>query len=184
MDPGPVAYSDAASQRALEALLAARAGPKGMEELERALARCAGRDSERDNPLLGRLGHASADREFYQAVYRRLVELHPLPPNALQQLGPRRSGAIVEYLAGSAGIEPSRLESGEVRPVHAAADEPVTLQLVLDVVKPSRDAASRGGRGMTSWRPERRRSRSAPSSRVGAPIDVPHPGECPVGPKG
>src|SRR5262245_61315613 len=32
---------------------------------------------------------------------------------------------------------------------------------------------------MTSWRPERWRSRSAPSARVGAPIDVPHPGEQP-----
>jgi hypothetical protein len=96
--------------------------------------------------LLGLLGRASPDREFYQAVYRRLGELYPLPPNALQELGARRAGVTVEYLAGSAGIEPSRLESGEVRPVHAAADEPVILQLALDVVKPSRDAVSRGGR--------------------------------------
>src|SRR5262249_1930213 len=35
-DPGPIAYSDAATQRALEALLGTRAGPKGMEELEQA----------------------------------------------------------------------------------------------------------------------------------------------------
>ena len=145
-DPGPIAYSDAATQRALEAQLAARAGPKAMEELARAFTTRTGRDPERVNPLLGLLGRASPDREFYQAVYRRLVELYPLPPNALQELGARRAGVTVEYLAGSAGIEPSRLESGEVRPVHAAVDEPVTLQLALDVVKPSRDgaAASRG----------------------------------------
>src|SRR5262245_41634486 len=145
-DPGPVAYSDAASQRALEALLARRAGPKGMEELARAFARRVGRDPERVNPLLGLLGRASADREFYQAVYRRLVEVYPLPPTALQELGARRAAVIAEYLAGSAGIEPGRLESGEVRPVHAAADGPVTLQLALDVVKPSRDTALRGRR--------------------------------------
>jgi hypothetical protein len=145
-DPGPIAYSDAATQRALEAQLVARAGPKAMEELARAFTTRTGRDPERVNPLLGLLGRASPDREFYQAVYRRLVELYPLPPNALQELGARRAGVTVEYLAGSAGIEPSRLESGEVRPVHAAVDEPVPLQLALDVVKPSRDgaAASRG----------------------------------------
>src|SRR5262249_52774898 len=93
-DPGPVAFSDAATQRALEALLAARAGPKGMEELERAFAQRAGRDPERINPLLGRLGRASPDREFYEAVYGRLVELYPLPPNALQGLGVRRATEI------------------------------------------------------------------------------------------
>jgi hypothetical protein len=141
-DPGPIAYSDAATQRALEALLAERAGPKGMEELGRAFTRRAGREPERLNPVLGLFGRASPDREFYQAVYRRLVELYPLPPNVLQELAARRAGAIVEYLAGSASIEPSRLESREVRPVHAAADEPITMQLGLDVARPSREAAA------------------------------------------
>ena len=146
-DPGPIASSDAATQRALEALLAARAGPKGMEELEHAFGRRAGRDPERVNPVLALFGRASPDRDFYQAVYRRLVELHPLPPNALQELAAHRTGANVEYLAGSASIEPSRMESGEVRAIHAAADQPVSTPLALDVVKTSRDAAapSRGG---------------------------------------
>ena len=150
-DPGPIAYSDAATQRALETLLASRAGPKAMEELERAFTQRAGREPDRVNPVLALLGRASPDREFYQAVYRRLVELYPLPPSALPELAARRAGAIVEYLAGTAGIEPSRLETGEVRSVHAAADEPVTTQLALDVVKPSRHAAasSREGRGDT-----------------------------------
>jgi hypothetical protein len=150
-DPGPIAYSDAATQRALETLLASRAGPKAMEELERAFTQRAGREPDRVNPVLALLGRASPDREFYQAVYRRLVELYPLPPSALPELAARRAGAIVEYLAGTASIEPSRLETGEVRSVHAAADEPVTTQLALDVVKPSRDAAasSREGRGDT-----------------------------------
>ena len=63
-----------------------------MEELARAFTTRTGRDPERVNPLLGLLGRASPDREFYQAVYRRLVELYPLPPNALQELGARRRG--------------------------------------------------------------------------------------------
>jgi hypothetical protein len=150
-DPGPIAYSDAATQRALEALLASRAGPNAMEELERAFAQRAGREPDRVNPLLGLLGRASPDREFYQAVHRRLVELYPLPPRALPELAARRAGAIVQYLAGTAGVEPSRLATGEARAAHVAADEPVTAQLALDVVKPSRDAAatSRGRRDET-----------------------------------
>jgi hypothetical protein len=165
-DPGPIASSDAATQRALEALLAARAGPKGMEELEHAFGRRAGRDPERVNPVLAWFGRASPDREFYQAVYRRLVELHPLPPNALQELAAHRTGAIVEYLAGSASIEPSRMESGEVRAIHAAADQPVSTPLALDVVKTSRDAAaaSRGGPDTVATRAPARGERS---ERVG-----------------
>src|SRR6185436_12088259 len=99
-DPGPIAYSDAATQRALESLLAARAGPKGMEEIERAFKAHTAREPDRINPILGRLGRASPDREFYQAVYRRLVELYPLPANALPDLAARRAMAIVEYLTG------------------------------------------------------------------------------------
>jgi hypothetical protein len=65
----------------------------------------AGREPDRVNPVMALFGRASPDREFYQAVYRRLVELYPLPPNALQELAAHRAGAIVEYLAGSASIE-------------------------------------------------------------------------------
>jgi hypothetical protein len=141
-DPGPIAYSDAATQRALESLLAARAGPKGMEEIERAFKAHTAREPDRINPILGRLGRASPDREFYQAVYRRLVELYPLPANALPDLAARRATAIVEYLTGSAGMDASRAEFGEARSIHANADQPVAAQLTLDVVKPSRDTAA------------------------------------------
>jgi hypothetical protein len=139
-DPGPIAYSDAATQRALEKLLEARAGPKGMEELAREFRRRAGRDPERVNPVMALVERASPDREFYQAVYRRLVELYPLSPNALPELASRRAGVIIGYLTGATGIEPSRIESGDVRAIHAAADQSVSTQLGLDVVKTSRDA--------------------------------------------
>lgn len=140
-DSGPIAYSDAATQRALESLLAARAGPKAMEELVQGFKRSAGRDPERVSPLLGLLGRASPDREFYQAVERRLVELYPLPATALQELAAHRSEAIVEYLVGSTGTEPSRIESEEVRAIHGAAGQLVPAQLALDVLKTSRDGA-------------------------------------------
>jgi hypothetical protein len=147
-DPGPIAYSDAATQRALEAMLAARLWPNGLEELERAFKRDTGRDPERLNRVMAVFGRASPDREFYQRVFRRLVELYPLPEGEPQRLATRRAHAIVEYLARSAAIEPARMESGEVRAVSALPDEAVTARLALDVVKrASSGCRISGGRG-------------------------------------
>jgi hypothetical protein len=146
-DPGPIAYSDAATQRALERLLADRAGPKGMEELERAFQARTGREPDRVNPVLGRLGRASPDRDFYQALEGRLVELYPLPPDALPELAAQRAGAIVQYLVGSGGIDSGRAQSGEVRAVQSGADRPITAQLGLDVVKAARETAAYPRRG-------------------------------------
>jgi hypothetical protein len=165
--PGPIAYSDAATQRALEALLAARAGPKGMEELAHTFTRRAGREPDRVNPVLALLGRASPDREFYQAVYRRLVEVYPLPPNALPELAARRARAIVEYVAGSASIEPSQVDSGEVRAVNATGDQPVTAQLALDVVETSRDATAASQGGLDSSAATPTPSIREPTERVG-----------------
>ena len=156
-----------------------------MEELERAFKARAGRGPDRVNPVLGLFGRASPDREFYQAVYRRLVELYPLPANALPELAARRAEVIAEYLAGSGGIEPSRMESGEVRAVHAAEDQPVTAQLALDVVKASRDATASSGEGRGSAVASRASAIGERSARVDrrsnevrAPAgDMPAPGD-------
>jgi len=141
-DPGPMAYSDAATQKALEAMLVARAGPKAVDELARAFKWSSGRDPERVNRVLALFGRASPDREFYQAVFQRLVESYPLPESELEVLAARRAEFIVEYLARSAEIEPSRLESGEARAVNASSDRAVTMQLELDVIKAPVDAVS------------------------------------------
>jgi Domain of Unknown Function (DUF748) len=141
-DPGPMAYSDAATQKALEAMLVARVGPKGVEELARAFKWSSGRDPERVNRVLALFGRASPDREFYQAVFQRLVESYPLPESELEVLAARRAEVIVEYLVRSAGIAPSRMESGEARAVNAPSDRAVTMQLALDVLKAPVDAVS------------------------------------------
>src|SRR5262249_52133028 len=127
-DPGPVPYSDGATQKALEAKLVARAGPNAVEELAQAFKRTSGREPERVNRVLALFGRASPDREFYQAVFRRLVESYPLPEGELEVLAARRAEVIVEYLARSAGVEPSRLESGEPRTVKPPSDRAATPQ--------------------------------------------------------
>ena len=134
-DPGPIAYSDAATQLALEGLLAARAGPKAAEELERAFQKNQGRDSQRVSRAMALFGKASPDREFYQAMFQRLVELYPLPETEPQRLATRRAQSIVEYLIQSAGVDPRRVESGEIRTVSGSSDQAVAAELSLGLVK-------------------------------------------------
>jgi len=134
-DPGPIAYSDAATQRALEGLLAARAGPKAVEELERDFKKNAGRGPQRVSWVMALFGKASPDREFYQVMFQRLVKLYPLPETEPQRLAARRAETIVEYLVQSAGVDPSRVESGETRTVSSPSDEAVAVELSLGLVK-------------------------------------------------
>src|SRR5262249_19189182 len=94
------------------------------------------------NRVLALFGRPSPDRQFYQAVFQQLVEKYPLPDNELHVLATRRAQVIVEYLTGSAGIEPSRLESGEAGAVNAPSDRAVTTQAALDVVKTPGEAGS------------------------------------------
>jgi len=133
-DPGPIAYSDAATQRALETMLAARTGTKAAAELEREFKKNAGRDPERVSRLLALFGKASPDREFYQALFQRLVESYPLPETELQRLATRRAEAITEYLVQSAGLDPGRVEAGEARAA-SASDQTVAAELSLGLVK-------------------------------------------------
>jgi hypothetical protein len=92
--------------------------------------------------VLALFGRASPDREFYQAVFQRLVESYRLAESELEVLAARRAEVIVEYLARSASIAPSRMESGEARAVNAPSDRAVTTQLALDVIRAPVDTVS------------------------------------------
>jgi uncharacterized protein involved in outer membrane biogenesis len=127
-DPGPVLFDTARTQRALEALLVARSGQDAPAQFAAAFGKERGREATRVNPLLGRVGRASQDRELYEAMYRRLVELQPLPDGALQALARERSAVIVKQLAAG-GLDAARL--GQKDP--EAAGDAVTAKLSLDV---------------------------------------------------
>lgn len=135
-DPGPVLFGSARTQRALEALLVARSGEGAPAQFAAAFGKERGREASRINPLLGRVGRASQDLELYEAMYRRLIELQPLPDAALAQLARERSAVILKQLAGS-GLEAGHLGEKEPEPTSDA----VTAKLMLDVAKtPATDA--------------------------------------------
>ncbi len=79
-------------------------------------SRVAGRDPERVSRLLALFGKASPDREFYQAMFERLVASYPLPETELQRLATRRAKAITEYLVQSAGLDAGRVKPEKPAP--------------------------------------------------------------------
>ncbi|HET9664560.1 MAG TPA: DUF748 domain-containing protein, partial [Burkholderiales bacterium] len=129
-DPGPVLFGNARTQRALEALLVARSGPDAPAQFAAAFGKEQGREATRVNPILGRFGRASPDGDLYEAMYRRLIELQPLPEAALQELARERSAVILKQLSTS-GLDPLHLAEKEPE----ASSDALTAKLSLDVAK-------------------------------------------------
>jgi len=132
-DPGPIAYGTAETQRALEALLTHRGGPEAISELAAAYAKRTGTRPVRVNPVLALFGRGSKDRDFYEAVFGRIVALEPLPDEAPRLLAARRAQAIVDALA-KAGVSPGRLQSGGITQVKSSSGTAIETELALDVM--------------------------------------------------
>lgn len=125
--PGPLAFDNAKTQRALEKLAENKlaAFQSGYEE-------SSGKKIKRVNPALALLGQASEDSAFYQALFDYLVETAPLPQAELQTLAEQRGLAIVQDLAGRAGEDNARITVGPA--VQTAEQEkfvPAKLELSI-----------------------------------------------------
>ena len=133
-DPGPVAFDQVKTQRALEAMLTERAGGKAVEELHASFEKSAGRKVERANPVLAVVGRGSGDRAFYEALFRRLVETAPLGETDVAALGQRRGEAIARVLKERAGNVADRVEIGDTRAAEHAEKNAVPTRLELGAV--------------------------------------------------
>jgi hypothetical protein len=133
-EPGPVALDDARTQRALEKLMAARSGKDAMAQFTAEFEKNAGRKAKRVNPALALLGTGSDDREFYEAIYRRLVELHPLAAAELETLARRRAAAVSQALVEDAGVDAARVATGEAGATGEATQDTIETKLRLDVL--------------------------------------------------
>ncbi|MCC6610210.1 MAG: DUF748 domain-containing protein [Burkholderiales bacterium] len=133
--PGPVAFDAAKTQVALEKLMGARAGERAMAEFQAGFEQRVGRKAARVNRALALIGKGSADREFYEALYARLVALHPLDAAELEALAKRRATAVAEALVKTAGVEPARVAIGKPEATSEAARDTVGTRLRLDVLK-------------------------------------------------
>jgi uncharacterized protein involved in outer membrane biogenesis len=133
-DPGPVAYDQAKTQRALETLLSGRAGGKALEEFQSSYEKSSGKTAERVNPVLALVNRASPDRAFYEAMFRRLVELAPLTDADVAALGRRRGEATARALKESAGAEAARVDVGDTEAAGRAERNAVPTRLELGAV--------------------------------------------------
>lgn len=132
-DPGPVAFDDARTQRALEKLLEARAGDQAVDEFQAQYQRETGETVKRVNPLLAMVGQASPGIAFYEALFKHLVEIHPLADADLQALAEQRAAAMAQSLISDAGIDAPRVETGPVESVGKSGQDQVESALSLGV---------------------------------------------------
>lgn len=136
-DPGPVAFDQAQSQRALEKLFEARAGDNAVDEFQAQFEKQTGKTVQRVNPVLALLGQESPDHAFYEALFEHLVEIHPLAEADLMALAQRRAEVVAESLVTDAGVDSRRVGIGKFEAVKAARDNMVESALTLDVQQAS-----------------------------------------------
>jgi hypothetical protein len=133
-EPGPVAFDNAKTQRALEKLMTARAGKDAIAQFTAEFEKKAGRKASRVNPALAFFGKGSDDRDFYEALYRRLVELHPLADAELQALGRQRATAVSQALVKDAGVDAARVALGKTEATVETPHDTIETKLRLDVL--------------------------------------------------
>ncbi|OGQ97841.1 MAG: hypothetical protein A2505_02700 [Deltaproteobacteria bacterium RIFOXYD12_FULL_55_16] len=126
-DPGPLAFDQAKTQRALEGLAGNRLAAFAAD-----YQKSTGNKAKRVNPALALLGRASEDHDFYQALFAYLAENTTLPENKLPELAEQRGAAIVKELSQRAGVSPERVSVGPASQ-EEGQDKAVPARLELGV---------------------------------------------------
>jgi hypothetical protein len=111
-DPGPVAFDDVKTQRALEAMLRERGGDKAVDEVMARYEKSSGKKADRANRMLSLVGRGAGDRALYEAFYQQLVATAPLSESEVTELAKRRGEATVRALNESGGAAAGRAEAG------------------------------------------------------------------------
>jgi len=107
-EPGPVAFDNGKTQRALESL----AGDEGLKTALDEYEKTTGKKANRVNPALALIGKGSEDRDFYQALFAYLVKTAPLPQAELERLADQRGKAIAQELTDRVGADAARITVG------------------------------------------------------------------------
>jgi hypothetical protein len=130
-DPGPVAFDQVKTQRALETLLTERGGAKALDEFQAGFEKTAGKKAERASRVLALVGRGSGDRAFYEALFKTLVETAPLAESEVTALGQRRGEATARVLKERAGGAAARVEVGDTQAASRLERNAVPTRLEL-----------------------------------------------------
>ena len=137
--PAPIVFESAATQRALERLVAKKAAdPAVVRDLAAQYAKRTGAEPKRAGMILRDAG----DAEFYKAMYAWLVDAQRIGDDSMQKLAASRASAVLDKLR-AAGADSQRLRSGPVAPSKNKDEKRVTAELSLEPVgaKPATDAS-------------------------------------------
>ncbi len=134
-DVPAVNFDNAKAQRAIEAMMEARAGEDGVGKFQAAREKSTGKPVNRVNAALALIGRGSNDRAFYEALFAQVIALQPLDKQALTSLATQRGAAIADYLKTSAGLDAARVGSKPAAEVKADKAAEITAALSLDATK-------------------------------------------------
>jgi uncharacterized protein involved in outer membrane biogenesis len=133
-DPGPVAFDDVKTQRALEAMMRERGADKAVEGATAQYEKSSGKKADRANRMLALVGRGAGDRALYEAFYRQLVETAPLAESELTELAKRRGEATVRALSETASAVAARVEAGSTEAAGGAERKGIPSRLELGAV--------------------------------------------------
>lgn len=128
-------FANAKTQRTIEALLEERAGKDSIDKFKDSHEKSTGKPVSRVNPALALIGRGSSDTQFYEAMFDRVIELQPLPKDALQSLAAQRNAAVLAFLKTSSGLEAARVNSKASAEVKADKASEISTALSLDTGK-------------------------------------------------
>jgi hypothetical protein len=127
-----VNVTDAKTQRALEALFIERRSEQALEAFATEIEKSRGKPVSRANAALVLVGRGSADREFYEALLKRLIETAPVPEPALAQLAGARAEAVADHLTAAL-----KVPAGRVAARSSTASGAAQVKLALEVAAPA-----------------------------------------------
>lgn len=134
-DPGPLAFTNAKTQRALEDLAVERGGPKALEEIQADYEKKTGKRPQRVSRMLALIGRGSEDQDFYERLFEHLVgNAPPLPTSELEALADRRAKAIQQELIGLPGVDRTHVRVGKAESTADEVDGQVPSRLELGAV--------------------------------------------------
>jgi hypothetical protein len=133
-DPGPIGFDSAKVQRALENMLNERSGGDAAAQFAAAFQKTAGREAPRVNAALALVGRGAGDRDLYIAMHKKLIELQPLPPTALEDLAKARAAAITNGFINRLKFDPARLTGKPPAATEEAAKNGVPIKLSFEPI--------------------------------------------------
>jgi len=133
-DPGPFAFHDVKTQRALEAMLRERSGDEAVDAVEARYEEGSGKKPERANAVLAVVGRGAGDRGLYEDIYRQLMETAPLAESELTMLAQRRGEATVRALSEGTSSAAPRVQVGGTESAGGAERKGIPSRLELGAV--------------------------------------------------